>query len=242
MGEGVLNSNKMKKYFFFLILISIFACGRETTTVETPKKKDVPVVKETTAPPTITKEIKAKKKNIVFFGNSLTAAYGLDPAQGFAGLIGQRIDSLGLDYRVTNAGSSGETSAGGDSRIDWILKQPVDVFVLELGANDGLRGTEPSTTYKNLNSIIQKVKTAYPAAKILLCAMEAMPNMGERYTSEFRSIYTKLAKENKATLIPFFLNGVGGIKGLNQADGIHPTAEGHKIVMENIWKVLKEEL
>ena len=114
--------------------------------------------------------------------------------RGFVGLIGARIDSLGLDYKVVNAGLSGETSAGGNSRIDWILRQKIDVFVLELGANDGLRGTAISETYKNLNSILQKVKTKYPEAKILICAMEALPNMGEKFTSEFRGIFADLAK------------------------------------------------
>jgi acyl-CoA thioesterase-1 len=203
----------------------------QKTTNPKPQKKEMPSaeVKKTNS-----------KKNIIFFGNSLTAAYGLDPSQGFAGLIGARIDSLEMDYKVVNAGLSGETSAGGNSRIDWILRQEVAVFVLELGANDGLRGTPPAETYKNLNGILQKVKEKYPSAKILICAMEALPNMGEKFTSEFRAIFPKLAKENEATLIPFFLENVGGIPELNQADGIHPTAAGHKIVAENIWKVLKE--
>lgn len=237
------NFYKMKKYIFVFTLLILFACGGETPATTTTQKKETPIVKEKTPPPSPKSEERTvKKKNIVFFGNSLTAAYGLDPAQGFAGLIEQRIDSLSLAYKVTNAGLSGETTAGGDSRVDWILKQKVDVFILELGANDGLRGTKPEASYKNLTSILQKVKVAHPDAKLLICAMEAMPNMGEQFTSQFRAIYPRLAKENNATLIPFFLNGVGGIPELNQADGIHPTAEGHKIVMENIWTILKDIL
>ena len=231
----------MKKYFAFFLLLAIFSCGE--TPVPTEKKSTTTTTtttpKATTETPTIEQATK-KEKTIVFFGNSLTAAYGLDPSQGFVGLIDQRIDSLGLGYNVVNAGVSGETSAGGNSRIEWILRQKIDVFVLELGANDGLRGTSTEETYKNLNSIIEKVKTKYPAAKIVICSMEALPNMGEKFTSEFRGIFAKLAKENNATLIPFFLSNVGGIPDLNQADGIHPTAKGHQIVTENIWAVLKE--
>lgn len=228
----------MKNYLFLFFAFVLFSCGNSTTektTTKTTTTKTPPKIMET-------KEINTKKQTIVFFGNSLTAAYGLDPAQGFVGLIKQRIDSLGLNYNVVNAGVSGETSAGGNSRIDWILRQKIDVFVLELGANDGLRGTSTDETYKNLNSIIEKVKTRYPEAKIVICAMEALPNLGERFTNEFRTIFSRLAKANEATLIPFFLSNVGGIKELNQADGIHPTAKGHKIVTENIWAVLKEVL
>jgi len=227
----------MKKYFSFFLLIVLFSCGDTPATSEKKSTPTTPkVTTETPSPTTTTK----KEKTIVFFGNSLTAAYGLDPSQGFVGLIDQRIDSLGLDYKVVNAGLSGETSAGGNSRIDWILRQKIDVFVLELGANDGLRGTSTEETYKNLNAIIRKVKAKYPEAKIVICAMEALPNMGEKFTLEFRAIFANLAKENKATLIPFFLSNVGGIPELNQADGIHPTAKGHQIVTENIWTVLKE--
>lgn len=229
----------MKKYLFVILcLFLIMSCGDTSSTAE---KKTV-----TTAPKLAKETSKTadtnKKKTIVFFGNSLTAAYGLDPSQGFVGLIGDKIDSLGLNYKVVNAGLSGETSAGGNSRIDWILRQKIDVFVLELGANDGLRGTSTEETYKNLNSIIDKVKAKYSEAKIVIAAMEAMPNMGEKFTSEFRGIFPQLAKENNATLIPFFLSNVGGIPELNQADGIHPTARGHQIVAENIWEVLKEVL
>lgn len=185
----------------------------------------------------------AKKKVIVFFGNSLTAAYGLDdPSQGFAGLIQKRIDSLGLDYKVINAGVSGETTSGGNSRIDWLLKQPLDVFVLELGGNDGLRGIPVSETRKNLQSILDKVRAKYPDAKLVLAGMQIPPNMGQQYASEFRAVYAELAKKNNITLIPFLLEGVGGESKLNQADGIHPTAEGHKILAENVWVRIKDIL
>lgn len=182
------------------------------------------------------------KKTIVFFGNSLTAGYGLSPSEAFPAIIQNKIDSLGLPYKVINAGVSGETSSGGNGRIDWILRQPLDVFVLELGANDGLRGIPLSETKKSLQSIIDKVKAKYPEAKLVLAGMQIPPNMGASYTTEFRNIYPDLATKNGATLIPFLLEGVGGELKLNQQDGIHPTAEGHHIVAENVWQVLEDVL
>jgi acyl-CoA thioesterase I len=181
----------------------------------------------------------AKKKTIVFFGNSLTAGYGLTTSEAFPALIQQRIDSLKLPYTVVNAGVSGETTAGGNTRIDWVLKQPLDIFVLELGGNDGLRGIPVSETRKNLQSIINKVKLKYPQAKILLTGMQIPPNMGQQFSQQFRNVYPALAKENNITLIPFLLEGVGGEVKLNQQDGIHPTAEGHRIVAENVWNQLQ---
>ena len=183
-----------------------------------------------------------KKKTIVFYGNSLTAGYGVSPSEAFPAIIQKKIDSLGLPYQVINAGVSGETSSGGKTRIDWILREPVDIFILELGANDGLRGTPLSETKKNLQDIIDKVKAKYPDTKLVFAGMEIPPNMGQAYTTEFRNIYTDLAAKNKMTLIPFLLEGVGGEPELNQADGIHPTAEGHLIVAENVWKQLEKLL
>jgi len=184
----------------------------------------------------------AKKKTIVFFGNSLTAGYGLSPSQAFPAIIQKKIDSLGLPYQVINAGVSGETSSGGKTRIDWILRQPVDIFVLELGANDGLRGIPLSETKKSLQSIIDKVKSKNPATKLLFAGMQIPPNMGQKYSTEFRNIYTELATINAMTLVPFLLEGVGGETNLNQEDGIHPTAEGHRIVAANLWRELEKLL
>jgi acyl-CoA thioesterase-1 len=133
---------------------------------------------------------------------------------------------------------SGETSSGGNSRIDWILKQPVDVFVLELGANDGLRGVPVAETKKNLQSILDKVKAKYPQAKLVLAGMQVPPNMGQQYATAFRDMYPDLARANNATLIPFLLDKVGGEATLNLEDGIHPTAEGHRIVAQTIWQYL----
>jgi len=184
----------------------------------------------------------AKKKAIVFFGNSLTAGYGLSPSQAFPAIIQKKIDSLGLPYQVINAGVSGETSSGGNTRIDWILKQPVDIFVLELGANDGLRGIPLAETKKSLQAIIDKVKVKNPAAKLVFAGMQIPPNMGQTYTTEFKNIYTELAEKNGMTLVPFLLEGVGGETSLNQDDGIHPTAEGHRIVAGNLWKQIEKLL
>ncbi len=179
---------------------------------------------------------------ILFFGNSLTAGYGLEITQAFPALIQEKIDSLGLNYEVRNSGLSGETSAGGNSRIDFVLstlKQPLAVFVLELGANDGLRGLKVDETIENLQSIIDKVETSYPNAKILLCGMEAPPNLGDNFTSAFREMYPTLARNNALTLMPFLLEGVAGEPALNLPDGIHPTSEGHEIVADNLWEYLK---
>jgi acyl-CoA thioesterase-1 len=181
-------------------------------------------------------------KNIIFFGNSLTAGYGVEGSEAFPALIQEKIDSLKLPYKVINAGISGETTAGGKSRIDWVLRQPVDVFVLELGANDGLRGIPLSETLKNLQAIIDDVKKKYPSAKIILAGMEIPPNMGKRYTDDFRVLYRQLAEKNQTLLIPFLLQGVGGEPELNQADGIHPNVKGHRIVADNVWAVLKDAL
>lgn len=182
-----------------------------------------------------------KRKNIIFFGNSLTAAYGLeDLSKGFVGMIQSRIDSLDLPYRCINAGLSGETTAGGNGRVDWVIdQQPFEIFILELGGNDALRGIAPSESIKNLQSIINKVKAKNPTVKIILAGMEAPRNMGNSYLKAFHDMYPSLAKKNNVLLIPFVLEGVGGIAEMNQKDGIHPTEAGNKIITENIWQILK---
>lgn len=177
-------------------------------------------------------------KNILFFGDSLTAGYGLSPEEAFPALVERELNKTSQQVKVTNAGLSGETSAGGLSRIDWILRQPVDIFVLELGANDGLRGLPLDQTRKNLQAIIDKVKAKHPNVKLVLAGMMVPPNLGKEYTNEFKNIYPDLAKQNKATLIPFLLEGVAGDEKLNQPDGIHPNVEGHKIVARNITRII----
>ncbi len=178
-------------------------------------------------------------KRIVCFGNSITAGLGVDPTEAYPAILEQLIRKDGKNYKVINAGLSGDTSADGLSRIDWILKQPVDIFILELGGNDGLRGLSLDQTRKNLQAIIDKVKARYPEAKIVIAGMLIPPNMGETYTHEFASIFPALAKANHALLIPFLLAGVGGNPEYSQPDGIHPNVKGHKIVAENVFKVIK---
>lgn len=176
---------------------------------------------------------------ILFFGDSITAGHGIEEQQAYPALIQQKIDSLGWDYKVVNGGLSGETSAGGLRRIDWMLRQPVDVFVLELGGNDGLRGIDLDVTKNNLQKIIDKVDKTYPEALIVLAGMQVPPNLGPDYTQKFRTMYPDLAEKNDISLIPFLLEGVGGNEKLNQSDGIHPTAKGHKVLAENAWEILK---
>lgn len=180
-----------------------------------------------------------ENKKILFFGDSITAGYGIDTDKAFPALIQEKIDSLGLQYDVIDAGFSGETSAGGLRRIDWVLQQPIDIFVLELGGNDGLRGVDPQNTKENLQGIITKVEERYPNISIILTGMEAPPNMGADYTERFRTIFRELADENDVLFLPFILEGVAGEPDLNLEDGIHPTAEGHQIVAENVWEVLE---
>jgi acyl-CoA thioesterase-1 len=178
-------------------------------------------------------------KTVLFFGDSLTAGYGLTVEQAFPALIEQDLKQKGKNVKVINAGLSGETSAGGSTRIDWVLRQPIDIFVLELGANDGLRGVPLEETRKNLQAIIDKVRAKNPKVKIVVAGMMVPPNMGKPYSDGFQKIFPELAKKNNATLIPFLLDGVAGIEKLNQADGIHPTEEGHKIVAKNILKSIQ---
>ena len=187
---------------------------------------------------TLLLQASTEPKVILFFGDSLTAGYGLSPEEAFPALIEKICIRNGTPCKAINAGLSGETSAGGLSRIDWILRQPIDVFVLELGANDGLRGLPLDQTKKNLQAIIDKVKAKYPNVKIVVAGMMVPPNMGPDYTASFRKIFPELAKKNNATLIPFLLEDVAGFEKLNLGDGIHPNQEGHKIVADNVYRIV----
>ena len=183
--------------------------------------------------------VASEPKAILFLGNSLTAGYGLDTTQAFPTLIQDRIDSLGWNFKVINAGQSGDTSSGGLRRIDWLLRREFHVLVLELGINDGLRGIHVDVTRQNLQAIINRTKSRYPGVKVVVAGMQVPPNMGGDYVTSFRAIFPQLAKKNGAHLIPFLLEGVGGNPELNLPDGIHPSVEGHKIVAENVWKVME---
>jgi len=181
-------------------------------------------------------------KVILCFGNSLTAGHGLDPEYAYPNVLAQLLENKGYKYKVINAGLSGETSAGGLSRISWVLRDKIDIFILELGANDGLRGLPLVQTKSNLESIIKKVLHKYPDTQIVIAGMMVPPNMGKDYSTEFMYMFNELATEHHALLIPFLLDGVGGIPELNLADGIHPNIEGHKIVANNVYEALKEVL
>ncbi|MEL7834174.1 arylesterase [Fodinibius sp. Rm-B-1B1-1] len=176
---------------------------------------------------------------ILFFGDSITAGYGVGEDQAFPAFIQQKIDSAGLAYKAINGGSSGETSAGGLRRIDWVLQQPVSVFVLELGGNDGLRGIDLDATKQNLQKIIDKVESKYPEAEIIITGMQVPPNLGPEYTQQFKEMYPELAKANGVKLIPYFLDDLGGDSELMQSDGIHPTKKGHKLLAKKVWEVLR---
>ncbi|MDA2928043.1 arylesterase [Acidobacteria bacterium AH-259-G07] len=177
-------------------------------------------------------------KVILILGDSLTAGYGLDPSEAFPALIQQKIDALGWNFKVMNGGLSGDTSADGLRRIDWLLRSKIEFLVLELGANDALRGLPLDETERNLQAIIDKVRKRYPEVKVVIAGMLVPPNLGQEYTERFRSIFPELAKRNKVALIPFLLEGVAGRPELNLPDGIHPTATGHEIIAETLWKVL----
>ena len=179
------------------------------------------------------------RRTILILGDSLAAGSGVDPDEAFPALLQKKIDAAGLKYEIVNAGVSGDTTAGGLRRIDWLLRRKVDILVLELGGNDGLRGISPATTRTNLQTIIDRTKVKCPDARIVIAGMQMPPNMGEEYNSAFRQVFPDLARLNKTALIPFLLEGVGGKPEMNLPDQIHPNPEGHRIVADNVWKVLK---
>jgi acyl-CoA thioesterase-1 len=172
-------------------------------------------------------------------GTSLTAGYGLDPEQSYPAILQRKADSAGLDVEIVNAGVSGETSAGALQRADWLLRGPVDVFYLETGANDGLRGLAPDAVRDNLRAILKKARAAHPQAQLLLAQMEAPTNLGPRYTAEFHAMFPEVARETGAQLVPFILTGVAGEESLNQGDGIHPNVVGERIVASNVWPAVE---
>ncbi len=217
--------------FFFIACLGFFACNSE-------KKETAENVSENVD----STAIQSEQKLILFFGNSLTAGYGIDADDAFAGLTQKRIDSLDLSYKVINGGLSGETTAGGLSRLDWFLEEKPEIFILELGGNDGLRGIALSETKSNLLKMIDKVRAKFPDTKIILAGMQIPPNMGQDYSNEFKEIYPAVAQEKNVILIPFLLEKVGGIPELNLPDGIHPTEEGHQLVFETIWPFLESAI
>jgi acyl-CoA thioesterase-1 len=184
----------------------------------------------------------ADRATVVFLGTSLTAGLGLEPEQAYPSLIQRKIDSAGLNFRVVNAGVSGETSAGARRRVDWLLREPIAVLVLETGANDGLRGLPPDSLRANIQAVFDRAKATSPPPKLVLIGMRIPPNYGRAYTQQFQAVYSEVARRNDAELVPFLLDGVGGVPRLNQADGIHPTPEGQRVMAETVWRVLEPVL
>lgn len=222
---------KSKVWLVLLLLWSCNSPADETKSSQTDTSDRAPSAEST--------KNENRKKVILFFGNSLTAGYGVEAHESFPALIQARIDSLGWPYTVVNAGVSGETSATGLNRIEWVMgRQQVDVFVLELGANDGLRGLPPKETRRNLEAIIEKVRDHEPGTHIILAGMMVPPSMGPEYSAAYNRIFPEIAAAQEVDLIPFLLENVGGIDSLNQADGIHPNPAGNRVVVENVWPVL----
>ena len=226
-------SDVLKFCYLSLCFLVISCAGNDAKKIDQQEKKE-PIKVET--------QSKNSQKTILFFGNSLTAGMGLDIEEAFPALIQKKLDSALLTYDVINAGLSGETTASGKNRLSWLLKQKIDVFVLELGANDGLRGIPLDETKKNLQNMIDEVKKHNPEVIIVLAGMQIPPNMGIDYTKGFQAIFPNLASENDIALIPFLLKDVAGMPDLNQQDGIHPTAAGQEIVANNVWEILEKAL
>ncbi len=224
-GRWVHMVNRLRVAFFVCLML----CGTAILTAETQPLQD-------------TTKSSSDAKVILFFGDSLTAGYGLDPAQAFPAVIQEKIKARGWNFRAMNAGLSGETTAGGLRRIDWVLQRPIAVLVLALGANDALRGLPVEAAQHNLQAIIERTKKKYPGVQVVLAGMQAPPNLGQDYSTRFRAMFPDLAAAHGAALVPFLLDGVGGIPALNLPDGLHPTPAGHKIVANNVWKVLEPVL
>jgi len=214
-----------------LALSGILSCGGDTNSSATTPGKSTSTTATSVAGPAV------KRPQVVVFGDSLTAGLGLDPTQAYPALLQRRIDAAGFDYEVVNAGVSGDTSAGGLSRVDWVLGPDVRVLVVAFGGNDGLRGLPAEELKRNLGGIIRRAKTKN--VEVVLAGMEAPPNLGQTYTDRFRDVYRSLAREEHVALVPFLLEGVAGVASLNQPDGIHPTAEGARKAADNVWPALE---
>ncbi len=218
-----------------LVAAALALAGCEPTSGGSPPA----AAADSTPPVQPADSVAANRPVVVFLGTSLTAGLGLrDPDRRFPEVLGRVADSAGLPIQVVNAGVSGETSAGGVRRLDFLLDRPMDVLVVELGANDGLRGQDPGALEANLRTIVQTARQRHPGVHVILLGMEAPPNLGPDYTTRFREVFPRVAGSEGTALVPFLLQDVGGIPELNQPDGIHPTAEGHLILAHNVWPVL----
>jgi acyl-CoA thioesterase-1 len=240
----------MKRKIVALFVASLFACQAEPARDTAPPSNGASgtaytgadTVRPADTPPSSHANARNGRAAVLFLGTSLTAGYGVGANAAYPALIQQRIDSAGLPYRVVNAGLSGETSAGGLERLDWSLQDSIAVLVLELGANDGLRGLPVAQMRSNLDEILRRTRERYPDVRLVIAGMEAPPNLGPRYTREFREVFPELARRYDAQLIPFLLEGVAARPALNQADGIHPNEQGHALIAERVWAVLEPVL
>lgn len=218
-------------------------CETESPESSNSDVSDAPAAEERVETPGETADAPDDAINVFVLGNSIAAGYGLDRQEAFPNVLATKADSAGWALDVENASESGLTTAGGLSRLDWVLRGPVDVFILELGGNDGLRGVDPEATKENLEGIIEEVTAHASDVQILLGGMQAPPNMGTAYTEQFQAIYPAVADQYEhVTLIPFILEDVAGDPDLNQPDGIHPTAEGQRIIAQNVWAYLEPVL
>ena len=232
------HTHVLRHLLWVTLAIAVAACGGSKAPAADTPSAGVPPA--TAAAPPVERSVSAVKSRVVFLGDSLTAGLGLEQTEAYPTLIQQKIDAAGLPYEVVNAGVSGDTSAGGLSRLDWALEGDVKVMVVALGGNDGLRGLPATELKKNLATIIERAQAKQ--ITVILAGMEAPPNFGRDYITAFRDIYPALAEQYKLPLIPFLLQNVAGIERLNQRDGIHPTAEGARIVADTVWSVLRPTL
>lgn len=236
--------------FVGILVLCLSGCGQDRSNRAAPQDAETPDTAAapsnggpatSSASPSTNGSARETALQVLVLGNSIAAGYGLpNDAPAFPALLQQKADSLGWAVRIRNAGESGMTTAGGRSRIGWLLRQPVDVLLLELGGNDGLRGVDPAATRKNLSAIIDSTLARYPDARVLLAGMQIPPNLGPDYTRRFREVYPSVAdRYDQVMLIPFVLEGVGGVERLMQSDGIHPNATGQRRVAETIWNDLR---
>lgn len=234
----------MRRIILAFLTLTLTACGGPAEGVpgrtedSDPGPAAAAVARQEPAANPVRADPDASVANVVFVGTSLTAGYGVGAELAYPGVLQQMIDSAGLPYRVVNAGISGETSAGGLRRIDWSLQQPTDVLVVELGANDALRGLDPAAMRSNLDGILERARELHPDVAIVIIGMEAPPNLGADYGARFRAVFTDLARQYDAALVPFLLDGVAADPALNLDDGIHPNAAGHRILARTVWEVL----
>lgn len=216
------------------VAMLLAACDGQGSVTRTPRPDSGAAGAAAPAP-----ALPASEPTIVFLGTSLTAGLGLDPDSAYPALIQRKLDAAGLEYRVVNAGVSGESSAGALRRVDWILRQPPAVLVIETGANDGLRGQDPDSIRANIHGMIARVREKSPATMVVLARMEAMPTLGATYVNRFRNIFPAVAQAEGVPLLPFILDGVAAIDSLNQQDGIHPNEAGARRVADNVWRGLR---